>query len=429
MPNFRVDRRRAASALALGVVAGLACALGACGTSPEWRSSAARPEASDAPVVALPAPSPRDYPMSGRRMARPLPGGSGAEGADGAAAGDSRRYATPNVARVTFAEEGADFDPCVSRDGERIFFSSTQHRSTADLYVKRANSRVLTRLTIDPSDDIMPALSPDGTRLAFASNRGGNWDIYIMPATGGKAVQVTSEVSDELHPTWSPDGSRLAFCRLGETSARWELWVAEIALESTPHFLGYGLFPKWCPLAGTGEDGADRILFQLGRERGRRTFGVWTMDYKDGLSGNAAEIIASAESALVNPTWSPDGQWIAYAEIPLTEPDVAGDADWSWATPAASRRTASVLPSSAVLWMIGSDGTGKVAVAAGGASVMPDWGFANRLYFVSNRGGTENIWSLDVGQAMKAASGNHQSPAVRDPIVDARPQPEVDQSR
>lgn len=343
---------------------------------------------------------------------------------------ESLRYATPNVTRVTFAEEGADFDPNVSRDGTSIVFASTQHRSTADIYIKRAASRVVTRLTSDPSDDVMPALSPDGTRIAFASNRSGNWDIFVMPAGGGKAVQVTDEGTDELHPTWSPDGSKLCYCRLGETSGRWELWVTDVGVETSPHFIGYGMFPKWSPIGGTGEAGSDRILFQLGRERGRRTFGIWTIDYKDGVSGNTSEIISSSDSAVVNPAWSPDAKWIAYAEIPLSEQEQAADSSrdaWSRRQAGNSaRRSGSQLPENASLWIIGADGTGKVAVAAGGACLMPDWGFANRLYFVSNRGGQENLWSLDIGQAMLAATGDTN---VSNSVVSTVQEPAAGESR
>ncbi len=403
---------------ALGAASMLILLAGGCAQGPQWQKADANAPAPVAPP-ATPATSSQALPLA---EAPPTSVKNPPS--------ESLRYATPNVTRVTFAEEGADFDPNVSRDGTSIVFASTQHRSTADIYIKRAASRVVTRLTSDPSDDVMPALSPDGTRIAFASNRSGNWDIFVMPASGGKAVQVTSEGTDELHPTWSPDGSKLCYCRLGETSGRWELWVTEVGVESSPHFIGYGMFPKWSPVAGTGEAGSDRILFQLGRERGRRTFGIWTIDYKDGVSGNASEIISSSDSAVVNPTWSPDARWIAYAEIPLSEQEKAADsAREAWPRRQAghsARRNGNQLPDHASLWIIGADGTGKVAVAAGGACLMPDWGFANRLYFVSNRGGPENLWSMDIAQAMLAATGNVN---VSNPIVSGVQEPAGGESR
>jgi TolB protein len=313
---------------------------------------------------------------------------------------------------VSFSEEGADFDPCVSRDGSRLVFASTQHRTTADLYIKRINSKTVTQLTSGGSDNVMPDISPDGERIAFATNRNGSWDIFVMPVTGGQAVQITSDAADELHPSWSPDGKDLVFCKLGETSGRWEMWVAPVQNPATPSFIGYGLFPRWCPVAGTGAEGSDKILFQLSRERGNRTFGLWTLDYGHGMASNPTEVASEPTKAFINPTWSPDGQWICYAEIPSVGNETASNG-------ARSGTTTSRLPSMASLWMIGADGTGKVSLVGGnGASLMPTWSSDGSIYFVSNRGGAENIWSLNSTGAIKAAKGPAANPTDR-PVAGA----------
>ncbi len=294
--------------------------------------------------------------------------------------------ATTNLRRVTFAEEGADFDPSISADGTRLVFASTQHRPTSDIYIKSTDSRVVTQLTNDPADDAMPALSPDGSKIAFASNRSGNWDLYVMPATGGKAVQVTSDSADEVQPSWSPDGTQLVFARAGASSGRWELWVTSLQSTATPSFIGFGMHPRWCPVAGTGVEGSDKILFQLGRERGRRSFGVWTLDYASGGASNLTEIAGSATTALINPTWSPDGHWIAFAETPVTE------------APATST------PAAASLWMVGVEGEGRVRLTSDtAASFSPVWTKSGRIYFASNMSGSQNIWSVDAAGAVAAA--------------------------
>lgn len=317
---------------------------------------------------------------------------------------------TLNISRVTFADEGADFDPCLSNDGSMMVYASTQHSTNSDIYVKRVDSRVTTRLTNDNGQDVMPRLSPDGSMVAFASDRSGNWDVYVMPVTGGKAIQVTQGLEEEISPSWSPDGTQLVYSRMGQSSGRWEMWVASIDNPDVANFVGYGLFPQWCPVAATGESGSDKILFQLGRERGRRSFGVWTLDISNGKAQNAAQIASNAEQALINPCWSPDGKWIIFAQVPLDQ--VGIDA------PGAIDSSDHVGPSHASLWMVSSDGEGQVRLTTGrGSALSPAWAKNDRLFFVSNRDGVDNVWAMDLSGALQTAQATIKSSGMKNSAV------------
>jgi TolB protein len=310
---------------------------------------------------------------------------------DGKASGQASRGGGANFSQVSFATEGSDFDPVVSRDGTQVVFASTQHRPTADIYIKSLNGRTIRQLTSDPSNDVMPAISPDGERLAYASNRGGNWDIFVMPTAGGRSLQITNAGSDDLHPSWSPDGQKLVFCRMGEVSGQWELWVAEVFNSGASTFIGFGMFPEWCPTGGTGESGGDRILFQRSRERGDRAFGIWTLDYQEGQASNATELASLAEAACINPTWSPDGAWIAYATV-------GNPNDWA--------RSTSSRPNTGDLWMMDVNGGTRLKLTSGEAlNLMPTWAANNTLVFVSDRGGVDNLWSMNLGGAVQLATG------------------------
>jgi len=72
------------------------------------------------------------------------------------------------------------------------------------------------QLTKDPSDDVSPAWSPDGRRIAFTSNRGGSPQVYVMNASGGRAKRLSFGGNYNSEPSWSPEGDLIAYtCRRG----------------------------------------------------------------------------------------------------------------------------------------------------------------------------------------------------------------------
>jgi TolB protein len=307
-------------------------------------------------------------------------------------------HGSEHLAQQTFATDGSDFDPFVSRDGKTLVFASTQHRPNPDLYIKAVGSRTMTQLTSDPASEVMPELSPDGARVAFASNRSGYWNLYVMPSSGGQAVQLTSGSSQDLHPTWSPDGKFIAFSRLGQASGRWELWVIEVARPQVAEYIGLGAFPRWSPVAGTGSEGRDKIVFQRSRERGDRAFSLWTIDYKPGSVGQPTEVVSARGMAAINPHWSPDGTMITYAMVPVRTGGSAfqraeqGEV-WVASIDGSSRACLARGPfmQSQPVW--GGEGTSGGAGGVGGAG---------QIFFVSNRSGVDQVWSTSPAQALAA---------------------------
>jgi tricorn protease len=103
--------------------------------------------------------------------------------------------------------------PAISPDGKTIAFS--YH---GDIYTLSASGGIATVLTLSDSYDHMPVWSPDGTQIAFASDRHGSFDVFIMPAEGGASTRLTFHSSADSPSDFSPDGSHILF-----TSSRLDL--------------------------------------------------------------------------------------------------------------------------------------------------------------------------------------------------------------
>lgn len=90
-----------------------------------------------------------------------------------------------------------------------IAFQRCTGVATCQIYRMNANRTGLARPTSTGLNQD-PAWSPDGTRIAFASNRSGAIELWIMSATGTGLRQLTTK-GWNFDPSWSPDGTRIAF--------------------------------------------------------------------------------------------------------------------------------------------------------------------------------------------------------------------------
>ncbi|WP_432957820.1 VWA domain-containing protein [Micromonospora haikouensis] len=132
-----------------------------------------------------------------------------ADGADRSGGLYLRRPDAPPLRLV--GAPGTVAHPALSPDGRRVAFTSDR-AGNADIWLVGIDGTGLRRLTDHPAEDSWPTWSPDGTRIAYGSTRDDPaGDVWVVPAAGGDPVRVTDGPAAEGQPTWSPDGRRLAF--------------------------------------------------------------------------------------------------------------------------------------------------------------------------------------------------------------------------
>jgi eukaryotic-like serine/threonine-protein kinase len=107
-------------------------------------------------------------------------------------------------------------------DGTQIAFNSDRN-GDMNLYLYSLQDHSARQITKGPGGDFQPQWSPDGKRLVFFSSRGGNADIWSVDIATGTLTQLTSDRSLDINPFFSPDGAYIAF--QSDRSGRLEVWV------------------------------------------------------------------------------------------------------------------------------------------------------------------------------------------------------------
>jgi Tol biopolymer transport system component len=188
--------------------------------------------------------------------------------------------------------------------GQFLYVSS--RTGDPDIYLANADGTGEAKnLTNNTADDVFPAWSFDGKKIAFSSDRDGVQNIYVMDADGKNVKQITQEKEICRAPAWSPDGKKIVFTRHVEGQSP-DLFIMDadgknmVNLTNDP---GYDADAAWSP------DGK-KILFTSLRG-GNQGFHLYTMD-PDGK--NLKELTTEDNGqGFVYPAWSPDGKKIAYA--------------------------------------------------------------------------------------------------------------------
>src|SRR5262245_53732635 len=174
------------------------------------------------------------------------------------------------------------------------------------------------RFTHDPGLSEWPTWSPDGSLLAFASNRNGNFDIYVRRVEGGQEVNVTNNASENFQPAFSPDGNSIAFVstrasrtrmvKIGTRTGFFEtrayggdIWVVPTLGGQARRLAVDGNFPAWDP-------SGRKVAYVSGPEAHRSILEVAPE------CGTGQTVMTSEASSweIVHMRYAPHASWITF---------------------------------------------------------------------------------------------------------------------
>ena len=225
-----------------------------------------------------------------------------------------------------------------------------------------------TQLTDAPGLEASASLAPDGSAVAFASRRAGQWDIYVQPIDGSAVNVTSSSAADDISPAYSPDGRLIAFRSERDGGG---IFILDLASGSVRRLSNFCHDPAWSPDQRSivcATEHIDVSTTRLGISP------LWILDVETGAKRQLTTFDG------VQPSWSPNGHRIAY---------------WSYT------------PSSGI-WTIPASGGTPVAVTQDNArDFNPVWApDGDHLFFASSRGGATNLWRVAVDEQTGSLLGS-----------------------
>jgi len=209
------------------------------------------------------------------------------------------------VTQLTSGRNHNDQAPRWSPDGRRIAFTSSRG-GNFDIYVMDADGRNVTRITDHKAGDMDPFWMPDMQSLIFNSDRDSRSDLYRVWIANRRVERLTHHfVGRAIMPNVSPDGTKVAFA--AQTLQRLQFWsyqvhVLDLASGRTRAVDGSACWPNWSP------DGRLANVL-LEREPSR-------LQVRNADGSNARELAFDPKRWAYYPDWSRDGRLIAFSVSP-----------------------------------------------------------------------------------------------------------------
>lgn len=264
-----------------------------------------------------------------------------------------------------------DWTPAISPDGSRLAFVRGPEGSVHDIYVMKLPDGAPTRLTNDGRLIVGLTWSADGSEIVFSSNRSGSISLWRVSALGGTPEHEPAGGDNAYWPSIAKQGNRLVY---SHGSATWSILAADLN--------GKGRETEAEILTSSEQDASphvspagDKIAFQSWRSGSQE---IWTSK----IDGSDPIQLTSAGSMAGSPSWSHNGRFIAF--------DARAD-------------------SLAHIYLIDANGGSPRPVSHGNFNdIVPSWSTDDRwIYFGSNRSGSWQVWKIpsdDSGPAQQVTT-------------------------
>ncbi len=291
-------------------------------------------------------------------------------------------------ARVAAAEDrlSAESVPAPARPGRsrRIFRAATAvtviaagviatalligRKRTPEAVLPRVSNTLKVTTAIGVED--YPSWSPDGLMLAYESDQAGNPDIWVTQVGSTYAVNRTEDSpADDFAPTWSPDGQWIAFFSMREGGG----YFLMPGVGGKPRKIASWPAGEVYPNPAAWSPDSSQVVYVHGQ---RVEPWLEILALAKGTSRKLPLPVLPRSGSIMEIAWSPDGRWLAYV------------------------RSISPIAATSDLWLTStSDGASIQLTDSKKRDRSPTWGAdARELYFVSDRSGISDLWSLTIGE-------------------------------
>jgi TolB protein len=247
----------------------------------------------------------------------------------------------------------------------------SERDGNAEIYTMRPDGTDQRRLTVNSWDDYSPVWSPDGSQIAFISDRDDpnpgvcfpdcRYQIYAINADGSGERRIVETETRTNHPDWHPDGTRLSFDT--ELNLEGDIYVVGADGSDPQLLIEDGFWADWSP------DGT-QIVFASNRD------GNVELYVADADGRNQRRLTHNTRLDFF-PVWSPDGRRIAFATREQKQ-----------------------------IYVVSADGRHEQQVTDQGLSEDPDWSpDGSAIVFQSSRDGNFEIYTVSVEEALRGAEG------------------------